>query len=292
VIYGGLGLRAALLLDAASYLAIAVVGLLLKTRRNAATDRPAPSVPVAWTRGERGIGAWRFRDDRLLTYPTVAVSAVLCAISVTNVILVFLVRGPLGASATAYGLVEAVWILAMLGGSWMVARFAGSDARLTLLMLAFLGFSSLVLASIGAAPNVGWLVPLYLLGGLANGAENVIASLLLARRVPDSHRGRAFGVWSGAVNGASTAGYLFAGPVLDTLGPRAAMAASGGAGLVVVAALTIPLVRAVRAGEAPRRVVRQQPAGDGGDPGPRPDDLDGAEPAAAAAHSSFRSRPV
>ena len=61
----------------------------------------------------------------------------------------------------------------------------------------------------------GLLVPLWLVGGAANGGDNVFANLLTARRVPEAMRARAYAGYGAAVQGGSMAGYLVGGALLD-----------------------------------------------------------------------------
>jgi len=95
-------------------------------------------------------------------------------------------------------------------------------------------------------PAVAWLIPIYLVSGVFNGGMNTIANLLIARRVPDRARGRAYGTWVGVANGAVAVGYLISGPLLQVLSPRQIVAAAGVAGLLAIAALGVPMLRAAR----------------------------------------------
>ena len=58
------------------------------------------------------------------------------------------------------------------------------------------------------------LVPLWLIGGAANGGDNVFTNVLTARRVPEALRARAYAVIGAAVQGGSMAGYLIGGALL------------------------------------------------------------------------------
>ncbi|MDZ5445268.1 hypothetical protein U2F26_21465 [Micromonospora sp. 4G57] len=93
-------------------------------------------------------------------------------------------------------------------------------------------------------------MPIWLLGGVANGGDNVFNNLLLARRVPEASRGRAFAVFGAAVQGAGMAGFLVGGLLLELAEPRPLVAGCGVAGLLVVAAVAVPVRRAVRAERA------------------------------------------
>ncbi|MFF5072672.1 MFS transporter [Micromonospora olivasterospora] len=117
--------------------------------------------------------------------------------------------------------------------------------------LALLGFCCLAVLASAAVPSALLLVPIWLLGGVANGGDNVLNNVLLARRVPEAARGRAYAVFGAAAQGAAMAGFVAGGVLLELFDPRPLVAACGVAGTLVVAALAVPVVRAARAGRAP-----------------------------------------
>jgi MFS family permease len=232
---GAVGLRVPLLIDAVSYLAVVAAGLLIKTRRNQAGRVGKPA--------DRD---WRLRQDPVLFGVVVATAVAVLAVGVVNVTYVFFVRDTLGASMVAFGLVESAWTAAMLVGAWAVTRFVGTDRRLAVVMVVVLlglGASNLAVAGV---PTIAWLVAVCLVGGLFNGAVNTVAQLLIARRVPPAGRGRALGVWAGAVNGAMAAGLALAGPLLEHLSTRGTIAAAGLAAVLMVAVVAVPVLRNVR----------------------------------------------
>lgn len=238
LLVGQFGTRVPLLLNAASYLALVAAGLLLRTRRGgrrtvAASDTQAAPVPV-----------WRLRRDPLMLAMVVTTAAVITAIGGINVIEVFFIRETLDASATVYGLVGAAWMAGMLPGSWLAARLAGrlsEDGGLVYGVLATLGGCALMVVLAAFVPAAGFLVPLWLVGGAANGGDNVFANVLTARRVPEAVRARAYAVNGAAVQGGSMVGYLIGGALLAVLPPRPLIAGLGIAGLLVVA-IFVPVV--------------------------------------------------
>ncbi|MGN9802929.1 MFS transporter [Micromonospora sp. L32] len=244
LLVGQFGTRVPLLLDAVSYLALVVAGLLLRTRRG---GRRTVTATAATTTGPAP--AWRLRRDPLLLAMVVTTAAVIAAIGGINVIEVFFIRDTLDSSATVYGLVGAAWMAGMLPGSWLAARLARrltDDAALVYGVLATLGGCSLMVVLASAVPAAGLLVPLWLVGGAANGGENVFATVLTARRAPEALRARAYATYGAAVQGGSMAGYLAGGALLAVLPPRPLIAVAGVAGLLVVLAFVPIVVRAVR----------------------------------------------
>ncbi|MEU1752466.1 MFS transporter [Micromonospora matsumotoense] len=242
LLVGEFGTRVPLLLDAVSYLALVGAGLALRTRRGGRRS-------VTATAGTGPAPAWRLRADPLMLALVVSTAAVITAIGGINVVEVFFIRETLDSSATVYGLVGAAWMAGMLPGSWLAARVARrltDDGALVQGVLATLAGCSLVVVLAATVPTAALLVPLWLIGGAANGGDNVFANVLTARRVPEPLRARAYAVIGAAVQGGSMAGYLIGGALLAVLPPRPLIAAAGIAGLLVVLAFVPVVTRAVR----------------------------------------------
>lgn len=245
ILMGQFGLRVPLLLDAVSYLAIAAAGLLIRTRRGAA---------VRATTGAGPVPALRLRTDPVLWAMIVLLGAMIAAVSAVNVGEVFLVRDVLGSTATVYGLLGALWLGSMMLGSWLTASRAFGDRGLAIALLVMISTTGLVVAACAVVPSVGWLVPLFVIGGATNGGENVAANVLISRRVAAGLRGRAFALFGAVTNGANVLGFLAGGALLTVLPVRVVIAGAGGLAIVVTACLAGPLARAAiaeRAAAAP-----------------------------------------
>ncbi|MGC4865494.1 MFS transporter [Micromonospora sp. DT53] len=255
LLVGQFGTRVPLLLDAATYLALVVASLLLRTRRGG--RRPAASHAVATSRAVSGgvttaggteIG-WRLRRDPLMLVMVVSTAVVIAAIGGINVIEVFFIRETLGGSPTTYGLVSAAWMAGMLPGGWLAVRLArrlDDDGALVRGVLATLAVCSLMVLLAATVPAAGVLVPLWLVGGAANGGDNVFANLLTARRVPEAMRARAYASYGAAVQGGSMAGFLIGGALLAAVPPRPLIAGAGVVGLLVVLVFVPVVTRAAR----------------------------------------------
>ncbi|MDG4795298.1 MFS transporter [Micromonospora sp. WMMD1082] len=264
---GGFGTRVPLLVGAVGYLALVLAGLLLRTRRGGARRSVAIGEGVAAVESA-GVGGsageqWRLRRDPLLVAMVATLAGVIAAIGAINVIEVFYVRETLGASASVYGLVTGAWTLGVLCGAWIFARLArrftddGTLVQGGLLLLG--GCCLMVLASV-TVPAALLLVPIWLLGGICNGGDNVFHTVVLARRVPEAARGRAFAAVGAAVQGAAMVGYLIGGLLLEVTAPRPLIVGCGVAGLLVLLGFVVPVRRAVL---AERARVRQVAAGAG-----------------------------
>jgi MFS family permease len=228
---GQAGPRPALLIDAVSYLALVAAGLLIRTRRRGQTaSAGSPTV------------AWKLRDDRTLTTLFAALFVVVAGVSAISVFEIFFVRETLHGSATIYGLITAAWTVGMLIGSALVTRlparrFTGPFA------LALMAASCAVVLAGSSVGSVSWLFPLWVIGGVTNGALNVMAAVILANRVVPEARGRAYGIMNAVAQSASMLGFLIGGPLIDRFGPRELVAAAGALGLVA-AVSCLPMVRA------------------------------------------------
>ncbi|MDG4790554.1 MFS transporter [Micromonospora sp. WMMD1102] len=246
LLVGQFGARIPLLLDAGGYLGLIAAGLLLRTRRGGRrtagpTGGTGPTPAAA--------AAWRLRRDPLLAAMVLAVAATVAGVGAVNVIEVFFVRETLHASTTTFGLVSASWTAGVLIGAWLLAgtaRRARDDAALVRSVLVMLGVTCLLIGLGATVPAAGWLVLLWLVGGIANGGLNVFANLVMVNRVPPQARGRAFAAQGAAIQGAGILGYLAGGIMLAGFPPRPLVAVTGLAGLAVVLAVTPVVLRAAR----------------------------------------------
>jgi MFS family permease len=237
ILLGHFGLRVPLLADAASYLAIAGAGWLIRTRRNARTAGTSQA-------GTARADGWQLRQDPLMWSAVVLIGAVVAAVSLVNVAEVFFVRTTLHSTTTVYGLLDSVWIIATMAGAWLLASRRPSDPAMGVALLCALTLTCLSVALIATVPGVGWLLPISVAGGLGNGGVNNAAGVLVGRRAPASARGHAFAVLNAVANAATTLGYLVGGLLLALIPVRAAIAAAGLAGLTVAAAFTLPVLHA------------------------------------------------
>jgi MFS family permease len=262
LLVGRFGLRVPLLADAGSYLAIAAAGRLIRTRRGVSPRPVQRSRSEARPRARDGAGSkagsrardgWRVRKDPLVRAAVVLVGAVVAAASLVNVAEVFFIRATLHSTASAYGLMDSVWVCAAIAGGWWVAHRRPSEAGVARLLLGSLALTCLGVALMATVPAVGWLAPVSVLGGLGNGGVNVAAAVLLGRRVPAAMRGRAFAVFGAVANGANVAGLLLGGALLAVVPVRAAIAAAGLGGLAATAAFALPVLRAIAREQAAAR---------------------------------------
>jgi Na+/melibiose symporter-like transporter len=241
------GSRSALLVNAASFLAIAIAAAAMRTRR-----RPTP---VSTEERSRAMDGFRLlRRDRVLGVTLGAGAGALLFISAALTVEIFYIKDVVGASDTGYALLVGVWMAGMVCGAATFARRV--PARLfavgTLVALAGQGA--------GMAVQTTWaILPVafggYLIGGLGHGAKNVLQRALITARVPDALRGRAFAANNAVCSVAELCAVGAGGLLVTALGPRTALLVAGlgpvVAGTVGLAALrrgpgaTAPVPRAV-----------------------------------------------
>lgn len=187
------------------FLATVVAGFAVRTRRGHTNGGPVAQ------RGEHP------PMDRLLRVVFAGIAAVIAAISAFDVIAVFFMRGTLNASAQTYGLVMAFWPVGMVAGAWVLAKMAekAGDASLTIWLFGTLGVTAGGVVLLAGVPSALWIIPLWLVGGALNGADNVLVTTLVARRSPVAVRGHVAAVMQAAIQGALLAGYIGAGLALN-----------------------------------------------------------------------------
>jgi MFS family permease len=230
------GARVPLQLDAVSFLALAVAGLMIRARRGRRTVGARAAVEEA--------PQWTIRRDRLMRTLLIALGAVVASVTAMTVAEVFFVRSTLHASPAAYGVIAAAWEFGILLGVWPFSRLNGDDATLVRRVLVILTVVAVVVLGSSAVPSAWWLLPIYLVGGALNAGLNVIGGVLVARRVPPAIRGRVGGTFNAVAAGASLTGYVVGGVLLPVMTPRSLIAWSAVVSLVIALAFLIPSGRA------------------------------------------------
>jgi MFS family permease len=246
LLFAAIGASGGLVVNAATFLGSA----LLTTR--------VPSTPPAEGTEHEGLfaaaatGARFIRSNALLRTASVTIFLLVAFLAVDNVAAVFLVRDTLGGSAFVYGLIEAVFGVGMLAGSFWILRGRGGSWATSRLYLLGCGLSSVASAGSGLAPDLVTLGVAQAVAGSGNGIEIVASDTLIQQQVPRGMIGRVYGFTSSAISlgiGIAMAG---GGLLVDATSPRAAFLIAAAGGLVVTVAAAPTLLRPV-----PRR-------GDGG----------------------------
>jgi MFS family permease len=142
---------------------------------------------------------------------------------------VFLAKDAFNAGDFGYGLIFGCIGLGLAVGSfaagtWLERRSVGSVYSASILLQA------IGLAATAIAPNVWISLPCFVLAGIGNGTAVVCNSLLVQRGAPDPIRGRVFTVIMSVNYAVYGLGFVIAGPLTDSVGPRWVF---GGVGIVL-----------------------------------------------------------
>jgi predicted MFS family arabinose efflux permease len=223
------GLELAMLVDAATFAAVALAALALKVRRDPAAFPAGGESPSA----QDGI-AFLFRDRLLALVMTVAFVSLLF-MSAVWVGELFFVKDVLRMGDTAYGIFASVWTVGMALGALLVSPRVAAGA------VAATGLAAVAVQGAGLALPALWLsFAFYLacsfMGGFAHGLKNVMFRTLIHVRVPEPLHGRAFAAYNGIRNSAELAAFAAGGLLVAAIGARGTLAYAGGlsalAGLV------------------------------------------------------------
>jgi MFS family permease len=229
------GTRIALLVNAASFLAVAVAAQALRARR-------APR------RGDRS--AERARDgltflmrDGVLAPVVGAAFVSLLFMTASATAEVFFAKDVLHAGDTGYGVLMTLWTLGMVIGSTLVASRVPAAAYATAALAA------MALQGAGLALPTLWLVlpfalGAYLLGGVGHGTKNVLVRTLIHTRVPDELRGRAWAAYSAGRNAAELVALVGGGLLVAAVGARWTLLAAGALPVLAAAAALAPTISA------------------------------------------------
>ena len=242
VLVGLGGVRAALLLDVATFFALTVAAQLIAHRRLIEqTAGPGDD----WRAGLRVI-----RADRTLALLTGMLFLFVLLGAMVNVVAVFLIRFTLHAGPVWFGAESAVFGTAMVLGSLFSSRISGQPNLLrgTVASMAMLSVSMLAYA---AAPSILWLVVPAVLGGLGNALLNATANTVIALRVPEAVRGRVGSALGGLMAASMVGAMLLGGVVASVLTPRQVFLLAGLLGLAVPVLVGRSLLRTASVAEVP-----------------------------------------
>ena len=228
------GTRAALLINAASFVAVAAAAQALRARRE-------PSLRGADRGAQRARDGIAFLLGEPVLAPVIKAAFVsLLFMTASATAEVFFVKDVLHAGDTGYGVLMTLWTLGMVIGSTLVASRVPAGAYAT----AALG--AMALQGAGLALPTLWLVlpfalGAYLAGGIGHGTKNVVVRTLIHARVPDELRGRAWAAYSAGRNAAELVALVGGGLLVAAIGARWTLLA---AGALPVFAAAVALARA------------------------------------------------
>jgi MFS family permease len=226
------GVRAAMIVNAITFLAIAVAAVVVRCPDLESCVLPEPPEGRAWT-GAR----YLFQDRVLAVVMTVAFVALLF-MTASWPATVFFAKSSLAIGDLGYGLLLTSWTVGMaLGASMLPKRIASS-------MLAVGALAAIVVQGVGLAAPTLWLVPalafaFFFVGGVAHGTKNVLIRTLIHERVPATLHGRTYAAYNALRNGAELIALVGGGLLVAAFGARWTLLL---AGAVPVAAGLVALV--------------------------------------------------
>lgn len=223
------GLELAMLVDAATFAAVACAALALRVRRDPSEQQQSERAP----RARDGI-AFLF-GDRVLSLVMFVAFASLMFMSAVWVGELFFVEDVLGKGDLGYGLMLSIWTIGMaLGAMLLSPRIAAGAVAATGLAAVAVQGAGLALPALWL--SFGFFLACSFMGGLAHGLKNVMFRSLIHVRVPDRLHGRAFAAYNGIRNTAELAAFAAGGLLVAAIGARGTLAYAGGlsalAGLV------------------------------------------------------------
>jgi MFS family permease len=234
------GTAVAMVVNAATFVAVALAAALLRARR-----KPVRAEGPDVRERARDGAVFLFRDRTLgIVLPVIFVSLLFMSASITAE--VFFAKEDLGVGDVVYGAIFSMWTIGMVVGALVVAR------RVVGMSLAVGTLVAVAVQGLGLGLPTLWLfVPfagaMWLIGGLGHGTKNVLARTLIQERVPARLHGRAFAAYNGLRNGAELFALAAGGFLVAAIGARATLALAGG---IPVLAAAVGLVVYRRRSEA------------------------------------------
>ena len=187
--------------------------------------------------------------------------------SMDNLVVVFLVKGPLHGNGTEYGVLCAAFGGGMVAASLALSRWASRRPAAFWLIGGVIAGAAGTIAT-GLAPTAALAGAAQAVAGAGNTADLVGTDTLIQQQVPAGMLGRAFGLVYGSAQLASVISYALAGPLVALAGARTALVIAG-AGALAGLTILVPGLRIPGGPPAPGRVpggttaAGDSPAGDG-----------------------------
>ena len=233
------GSRNALLINATTFLFVAIVGATLQTQRS----------PMSTGRGRAElVQGFRVLFERpVLRWSLFLLASFNMSAGVIEVMGVFLVTDDLGGSARDYGFVVGALGVSMVATGAVLSRAQPRGKDTTLLMVSALT-SATGMAIYGFAPNVVVAISAFLVNGAGLTGLHVFGTPIVVRHTQEPERGRVFA----ATSSVTTGGILLATGIAGAVGTAFA------ARQVIVSAALLCILCAVFGGMSIRRSDRDE----------------------------------
>ena len=237
VLVGAVGAGPAFAINAASFLASAVLVWSVPGRFQARRADGAAREEIPFTEGARFV-----LRTRILLWVVIAEVAAYLLVGWAMV-----ADAPLaalfGTGSLGFAALISAWGIGMLVGSFLAGRHLG-ERRIEVPIL-FVGMvvDGVMIALMGMSPWFSLILALSIVGGAAGGIVNVVRQTFFQRSVADRIRSRVFAVVEVVASGSFIIGLATAGPAIEALGVRAAYVIAG-VGFVLGALVLLPVLRA------------------------------------------------
>lgn len=231
-------------IDAATFGALLVAGLLLHTRRNRPGEREhvarhgadAPH-PPKWN-----VGLAVVRADLVVWPLFVALMPMVLLVEGINPAEIFLARDELGASPWQYGLTDVFAGAGAVIGSYLAAR-RGGDRFWVRGTLAGFAIACASILTNGFMQHFWTYVVVLVVLAIGSGLGNACLGALIMTRTADADRGKVQATLNAVAKVFSLAALAIGGGAVGLLGPRPVFVAGGIGGLAVLALAAAVLFR-------------------------------------------------
>ena len=228
------GVATALLVDAASFLLIAI----LMVNATGLPDAHAEG-PGFMARLREGLGhAWRHRPARVLLGGQ-AIALILFTLIVP--IEVIYAKETLAAGDVGYGALLAAWGAGILVGSLAYVRV--KETRASRLIFASTATVGIAYCGMGLAPDIVVACAWATLGGAGNGVQYVSVVTAIQQRTPTALQARVSGLFESIGAAMPGIGFVLGGLLTELASPRLAFAVAGGGLLALLALGWVPARR-------------------------------------------------
>lgn len=219
---GSIGIRGALLIDALTFLASAM--LLARLQPLPPVGRPGEATSGILTATRVGLSY--IAGHYIARSVAIGLFLVVIFGSLRGVALVFLAETTLHTGQTGYGFLSSAYGIGLVAGPLGLLRWSRrlAPAQSLLLGIGLMAIGPLV---IGVIPSLIVALLFQVLTGVGNGLQNVSNDTLVQRSVPRSIMGRVFGAVYTCGYGASAITYGLGGTLLQIVSPQGMFIACG-----------------------------------------------------------------
>jgi MFS family permease len=233
LVVAGIGVQAALFLNAASFYIVALVILTAGV-----LPRAEPEEGGTWTRVKAGVAY--LREQARLRRVLIAQGLAFIFFSAVAPLEVVYAKETLGASDTGYGILLTTWGVGMVAGSLIFTRAKKTPLMVMLLVSTVtVGISYL---GMGIAPTLAVACAFSVLGGVGNGVEWVSAISAVQELTESGMQARIMAVLESVASAMPGVGFALGGVLATVSSTRTTFAVSG-FGVLAIALLIVPLAR-------------------------------------------------